>query len=981
MRAIFLAVALSSQPARLRELHHATTLAGGGPAVLRHSAVMKTVPIAQAIDFDVSTAMGSDQTIELRTNVVIPDASELNWPVVVMPSQANFTVSNITVLLRGLYHERASDLRITLRHAGRSAVLVDRCCGDYAFGKPRTRPHRAETPGQVNNEADYLHVRGDGYNYYFEDLVAPSDNIALGMNATQSSTLYGASTVATRATDGDTNGRFAGRSVTHTDGHSRTPWWQVDLASGCIPSRGGGSTGCNATVGAIKVWGPTQEDDLPEVQLIDTRTPHSFTRGTFRLRLVHGGANYTTAPIAHDAKPSVASASADGTSMQAALEAIVGKGSVRVTRSGNDGLGQDYASASGAANGYTWTVPFINLKGDVARLEPIDVAIGDGAVVTVRELQRGSSSLYYKRWADVIAMWIFVLPDSNVVDAWMSGPTRGGDLATAKALSVYQHRVEPTSPSAADGGDVATRAALERELTLALDRLPVGRHVRVQLESTRDAFLLLSEVQVFAEPPRTLQHYRGGSPVRDSIYHPRQSLVEALGADRFANNFGTGERHPRVDGRTTTDPSDAASTGVFDADGTWTLSITDLAAGKSGGLDDWVLYLRGVDDGGMEQSVVVRPRIAASIDTLPKFGKLYEYSPMPVPTTSPTGVASVHHRGALIEAIHESRQYQGGEGGRGEAYTRTWGTGEKPSYDAVFLKYVAAWGTAAQNGDPHSAVNRAEQLAHYTAVYEGGRCYVNCERNFHQGSPLSSNKDDGSKAGEWGATYTIDAEREGGVRRPPPRRQRVEGSRRIIYAPPPRYLGTDSFTYTVGMGDVVSSRATVAVNVRTCRGGDCENEWFDDYRALDLEPTQLVRRVVGPIVQTATHTCSISEVVQYQCWTPSHIVSYTYTTFPDTGLHPTHTESTHASMHTAAAKARVRSTATHAGGWLTGRRRLLAVVSDDDDEQGQGQEAVGVKQEKKEGEAVGESSGTVTATVQAHHEGYYIPHVRVRYAQ
>jgi len=974
--AVATAVAGGEEQARLRTLHHAASLAGGGPTILRHSRQVVTMPEAQAIDFDIATPTGADRTIELRSNVVIPDDSELNWPVSIMPSQANFSVKNITVLLRGLYHERASDLRITLRHGNRKAVLADRCCGKHAFGRPRARPHRAETPGIANNEVDYLHVKGDGYNYYFEDLVHPAENLALGMNATQSSTQYGAATVATRATDGDTNGFFGGGSVTHTRGQSRTPWWQVDLASGCIPERAGGSSGCNATVGTIKVWGPQKEDDLPEVQLITTRSPNLFTTGTFKLRLVHNGQNFTTAPIPHNAMPSIAAANADGTSMQAALEAIVGAGGVRVTRSANDGLGH-----AGSSNGYDWSVTFVNLHGNLVNLVPVEIDIGTGATIAVRELRPGSSSLFFKRWTGATGMWIFVLPDSDDVDAFMSGSS-SGDLHTARSLSVFQKRIEAAS-SATDAS--GTQAALERELTLALPTLPMGRHIRVQLESETDAFLLLAEVQVFATVPRTLEHYTGGTPVRDSIYEPRQSLVEALSEDRFVDD-GAGNPHPRSDGRTGNDPGSAATEpyGAFNAHGLWTLSITDLVAGKSGGLDDWVLYLRGTGDGGVEETVVVRPHIVARIDTLPKYGKLYEYSPTATPTTSPTGVATVHHRGALIEAVHELRQYQGGEGGRGESYARTWGVAEQPEYDTVFNRLVT-WGTAAQSGEAFNSVNRAEQLAHYTAVYEGGRCYGNCERTFHQYSPLSTNQD-GSKAGEWGLTYTEAARREGGVRRPPPRTQFVEGNRRIVYVPPPRFLGKDPFTYTVNLGNIVSERATVAVTAQKCRGRtDCQNEWFDDYRALDLVPTQIVRRVVGPIVQTASHTCSISEVIQYQCWTPSHIVSYTYTKFPDTDAHPTHIESTHASVDTTAAKTRVRSTAHHAGLWLTGRRRLLG-VTDHGAEQAaaaEEEEASGSRSSEKARDAMRsfhlEGGATFTAHVQAHQDGHYIPHVSVRY--
>jgi len=55
-------------------------------------------------------------------------------------------------------------------------------------------------------------------------------NVALKMKATQSSTDCGG--VAGRAVDGNTDGNYGGKSVTHTKdkGGSENPWWMVELA-------------------------------------------------------------------------------------------------------------------------------------------------------------------------------------------------------------------------------------------------------------------------------------------------------------------------------------------------------------------------------------------------------------------------------------------------------------------------------------------------------------------------------------------------------------------------------------------------------------------------------------------------------------------------------------------------------------------------------------------------------------------------------
>jgi len=57
--------------------------------------------------------------------------------------------------------------------------------------------------------------------------VPATDNMALSQPATQSSDWGGAS--AARAVDGNTNGLWAGGSVTHTAGSAANDWWQVDL--------------------------------------------------------------------------------------------------------------------------------------------------------------------------------------------------------------------------------------------------------------------------------------------------------------------------------------------------------------------------------------------------------------------------------------------------------------------------------------------------------------------------------------------------------------------------------------------------------------------------------------------------------------------------------------------------------------------------------------------------------------------------------
>lgn len=70
------------------------------------------------------------------------------------------------------------------------------------------------------------------------------ENVSIGKNAAQSSTISGGS--AARAVDGNTNGNFAANSVTHTNS-TLEPWWQVDLGS-------------NRAVEQIRIWNRTDGD-------------------------------------------------------------------------------------------------------------------------------------------------------------------------------------------------------------------------------------------------------------------------------------------------------------------------------------------------------------------------------------------------------------------------------------------------------------------------------------------------------------------------------------------------------------------------------------------------------------------------------------------------------------------------------------------------------------------------------------------------
>ncbi len=85
-------------------------------------------------------------------------------------------------------------------------------------------------------------------------------NLALGGLATQSTTAAGG--VASRGIDGNTNGAFAGMSVTHTNGGNPS-WWEVDL-------------GERAQIDSIDVWNRTDccGDRLSNYYVLVSETPN-----------------------------------------------------------------------------------------------------------------------------------------------------------------------------------------------------------------------------------------------------------------------------------------------------------------------------------------------------------------------------------------------------------------------------------------------------------------------------------------------------------------------------------------------------------------------------------------------------------------------------------------------------------------------------------------------------------------------------------
>jgi hypothetical protein len=78
----------------------------------------------------VTVNQNADSVVRMFANVGIPDNDELSWGIDTGASVAsNVTVVDVRVTLQGLWHEQASDLKITLGHGRDTVVLAEHSGG------------------------------------------------------------------------------------------------------------------------------------------------------------------------------------------------------------------------------------------------------------------------------------------------------------------------------------------------------------------------------------------------------------------------------------------------------------------------------------------------------------------------------------------------------------------------------------------------------------------------------------------------------------------------------------------------------------------------------------------------------------------------------------------------------------------------------------------------------------------------------------
>lgn len=405
-------------------------------------------------------------SVNLEAEVPIPRGGEISWPLMV-PAGVG-TVQRVEVILRNLAHDNVSALEASLSHADQEAVLFRGGDGGLPRGYAAGDPARLLTAQRAGEGfAAPSPFRGAGHDFRFTDRACllpfpPSPraassssggsparaapltadwsaiNAALGRPARQSSTQFEG--VASRAVDGDVDGRYESESVTHTGGHGASdshPWWQVDL-------------GNQTAVAAIKVWSRVQAPTVDTVQVVAVVADGPLRSGSFRLNASYNAIAGATAPIG---------VNASAEEVKQALEALPHLGTVQV--------GREAVPRPGAPRRSAWTITFVSEPGRVEPMAALDVNIpAVGARVDVRVARNGSDNVWYNYRGEVRraphsaigrALWLLTRESAGV--SHLGQPHAG--VGHAAAVGPWeQHAGRRNGPCRLAGAPVVRPAAV-----------------------------------------------------------------------------------------------------------------------------------------------------------------------------------------------------------------------------------------------------------------------------------------------------------------------------------------------------------------------------------------------------------------------------------------------------------------------------------------------------------------------------------------
>ncbi|DAZ96211.1 TPA: hypothetical protein N0F65_012573 [Lagenidium giganteum] len=489
-------------------------------------------------------------------------------------------VQDVRIVLRGLYHPHASDLVVRLFHEQRNALVFTQCCGADAFGQPddHLRINRAQIDALAANPTS-----GVGIDYSFQDFTF-ARNLARDGGATTLQSSTSSACVAGNAVDGDVNGFVSKQNVARTQARpNENSWWELRLLRSTV-------------IGTIRIWLP-QPERLPAIVQtlrVDSADGQAPVMGSFVLAFTRSdGQVLTTDPIAANAVamqsdedqrvPTAGIGQAE--SIQAKLWALPGMPRVFITRT----PGKASLSPNGA---FTWSITFLDNPRVPEGAVPLAVAVnnvcnGLGVVALTRPLPGDDSDPWTYQDVDnhpsnatvgtlsMLPFWVFLFDDTAVLDF--------ETLQDAYDTAVWSYRVD----------------ALVAKQFVSLGPPPnlTTQAIRIVAANT-NAVLTLAEVEVFQERNHVLSQYTGGTPI-------------------VPVSFPSGE---------TWSPEDSfrATFASMASEGTWTLSLTDVAPAAggihgAGAISDWQLIVTNF--AGITRTYHMDVR--AQLQTLPRHGKLY----------------------------------------------------------------------------------------------------------------------------------------------------------------------------------------------------------------------------------------------------------------------------------------------------------------------------------------------------------------------
>jgi len=383
------------------------------------------------------------------------------------------------------------------------------------FASHQTTAPSPFTTINVVGQGQYVRVQLTGTDYLslaevqvFGTVSGPSNNLAMGKAATQSSTLSGAPAAGV-AVDGNTDGNFFHGSVTATNPELNA-WWQVDLGS-------------PATINSITIWNRTDccGSRLSDYWVFVSNTPFlaTDTPATLQGRVGVFASHQTTAP-----SPSTTiNVGAPGQYVRVQLTGTDYLSLAEVQVIGTSGPSNNLATGKAATQSSTY--PGSPSAGVAVDGNP-DGNYFDGSVTATN--------------VDTNAWWQVDLGASAIITSvtiWNRTDCCGSRLNDYWIFISDTPFLATDTPAtlANRAGIFASHQTSAPAPSVTIPFTAQGRYVRIQLTGTNN--LSLAEVQVFGNIPQVTNLSQGKAASQSSTYPGSPSAGVAVDGNPDGNYF------------------------------------------------------------------------------------------------------------------------------------------------------------------------------------------------------------------------------------------------------------------------------------------------------------------------------------------------------------------------------------------------------------------------------------------------------------